>query len=117
MSAVQPQSDKTEATVGPKQEQTEPNKRVRYAKRRLFLQKSEDNGALPEKKKKSSTTYFAPDGKENSFIQAREHRLDLDRDLGKMKVLLYVPSPNRSSQITRRRVKQEDIGVMYVNAA
>ena len=41
---------------------------------------------VEEKKKKNGTTYISPDGKEITFVQARERKLDLDRDVGKMRV-------------------------------
>ena len=41
---------------------------------------------LPAEKKTKSSTYIGPDGKERNFIQAREKKLDLQRDVGKMRV-------------------------------
>ena len=41
---------------------------------------------VEEKKKKNGTTYISPDGKEITFVQARDRKLDLDRDVGKMRV-------------------------------
>ena len=37
-------------------------------------------------KKKHGTTYMSPEGKEITFVQARDRKLDLDRDVGKMRV-------------------------------
>ena len=37
-------------------------------------------------KKKHGTTYMSPEGKEITFVQARDKKLDLDRDVGKMRV-------------------------------
>ena len=36
--------------------------------------------------KKSHTTYYSPDGTERKFIEARDRKLDLDREVGKVKV-------------------------------
>ena len=68
----------------------------------------------PEKKQ-HSTTYFGPDGKERTFIQARERRLGLDRDVGKRKVELNYIIQYRLLQMLLEKVKQVVIGVMCVN--
>ncbi|OAO14005.1 zinc finger matrin-type protein [Blastocystis sp. ATCC 50177/Nand II] len=41
--------------------------------------------SAPEKK--SHTTYYSPDGTERKFISARDRKLDLDREIGKVKVI------------------------------
>ena len=43
---------------------------------------------LPVDKKPKPSVYVGPDGKERTFIQAREKKLDLQRDVGKMRVLV-----------------------------
>lgn len=40
--------------------------------------------------KKSHTTYYSPDGTERKFIEARDRKLDLDREVGKVKVELRI---------------------------
>ena len=42
--------------------------------------------AEAREKKKHGTTYMSPEGKEITFVQARDKKLDLDRDVGKMRV-------------------------------
>ncbi|KAK8821144.1 hypothetical protein WA538_005773 [Blastocystis sp. DL] len=39
-------------------------------------------------KKKHGTTYMSPEGKEITFVQARDKKLDLDRDVGKMRIIM-----------------------------
>lgn len=61
--------------------------------------------------KKSHTTYYSPDGTERKFIEARDRKLDLDREVGKVKVESRV----RLSEVgDHRRIQRKRGGRLLV---
>lgn len=90
-------------------------KRVLVIIIKSYIQDAEEKATNNSEKKAHSTTYFGPDGKERTFIQARERRLALDRDVGKRKVLYSIIVLYRLLQTHQRKVKLVVFGAMCVN--
>ena len=86
--------------------ETKSLKRVQLGRQNKDQNKSEGEESK-DAPKSHSTTYFGPDGQERTFIQAREKRLALDRNVGQRKVVI---STSIQFQIITDSSKESEAG-------